>query len=123
MRRSKPGRASISWIAWTLSMLLCFAGAMVVPSIWKLSPCLELMSGIPVLFTRAAVLAAALLFSAPARAADATFIVKWRADERNTNSAYVEVAGIPAAGLRALKARPPNAPEWTRLLSVYVHDD
>ena len=79
------------------------------------------MLGLPILFARAAVFAAALLFCAPSRAADATFIVKWRTDERNTNSAYVEVAGIPAAALRALKSRPPGQ-EWSRLLSVYVHD-
>jgi hypothetical protein len=77
------------------------------------------MSGASILLKRAAVLAAALLFWTPSPAADATFIVKWRTDERNTNSAYVEVAGIPAATLRALKSRPP---EWSRLLSVYVHN-
>ena len=80
------------------------------------------MSGLSVLFAHAAVFAAALLFSTPSRAAESTFIVKWRTDERNTNSAYVEVAGIPAAALRALKSRPPSAPEWSRLLSVYVHE-
>jgi hypothetical protein len=80
------------------------------------------MSGISVLFARAAVFAAALLFCTPTRAADATFIVRWRTDPQNTNSAYVEVAGIPPATLRALKARAPGAPEWGRLLSVYVHD-
>ena len=80
------------------------------------------MSGRWISFAHAAVFAAALLFSPPSRAADATFVVKWRTDTRNTNSAYVEVAGIPAAALRALKARPPSAPEWSRLLSVYVHD-
>ena len=80
------------------------------------------MSGISVLFARAAVLAAALLFFTPLWAADGTFIVQWRTDERNTNSAYVEVAGIPAVALRALKSRPPGAPEWSRVLSVYVHD-
>ena len=80
------------------------------------------MSGVSVLFARAAVFAAALLFSTPTWAADSAFVVKWRVDERNTNSAYVEVAGIPAATLRALKGRPPGAPEWSRLLSVYVHD-
>jgi hypothetical protein len=80
------------------------------------------MSGISVSFAHAAVFAAALLFSTSSRAADGTFIVMWRTDERNTNSAYVEVAGIPAAALRALKSRPPSAPEWSRLLSVYVHD-
>jgi hypothetical protein len=80
------------------------------------------MSAISVSFAHAAVFAAALLFSASSWAAESPFIVKWRTDERNTNSAYVEVAGIPAAALRALKSRPPNAPEWSRLLSVYVHD-
>jgi hypothetical protein len=80
------------------------------------------MSGITVLFTHAAVFAAALLFCAPSRAADATYMVKWRTDERNTNSACVEVSGISAAALRALKSRPPSGPEWSRLLSVYVHD-
>jgi hypothetical protein len=43
-------------------------------------------------------------------------------DTRNTNSAYVEVAGIPGVTLRALRARSPSAPEWSRLLSVYVQD-
>jgi len=80
------------------------------------------MSGISVSFAHAAVFAAALLFSARSWAAESTFIVKWRTDERNTNSAYVEVAGIPAAALRALKSRPPSASEWNRLLSVYVHE-
>ena len=80
------------------------------------------MAGIPVSFAHAAVFAAALLFSTPSPAADSTFIVKWRTDERNTNSAYVEVAGISAPALRGLKSRPPSAPEWSRLLSVYVHD-
>ena len=80
------------------------------------------MSGRWISFVHAAVSAAALLFSTPSRAADGTFIVRWRTDTRNTNSAYVEVAGIPGVTLRALRARSPSAPEWSRLLSVYVHD-
>lgn len=81
------------------------------------------MSGTLISFARAAVFTAALLFATFADAADGSFIIRWRAEDQNTNSAYVEVAGVPGEALRALKSLPPSAPEWGRLLSAYVHED
>jgi hypothetical protein len=73
-------------------------------------------------FWRAAVVTAALLFSTPSRGQAGEFEVHWRTDERNTNNAYVVVAGIPSSTLTKLKEWPRNAPEWSRLLAVFVHN-
>jgi hypothetical protein len=74
-------------------------------------------------FWRAAVVAAALLFLTPSPGQPGEFAVRWRTDERNTNNAYVAVAGIASSTLEKLKQWPRNAPEWSRVLAVFVHNE
>ena len=74
-------------------------------------------------FWRAAVATAALLFSTQSPGQPGEFRVRWRTDEGNTNTAYVAVAGIPSSTLEKLKQWPRNAPDWSRLLAMFVHND
>ena len=74
-------------------------------------------------FWHAAVSAAALLFLSAAHAAETDFGVRWRADSAATNTAYVEVTGIPAKDLERLRSRALNPAEWNRVLAVFVHGE